>query len=67
MLLYRRRPQIVKTEASVSEAKLRQLNLLDSGAKNSIPPQVEAKVRELLVQLLIGVIAAQPGEVHEQN
>lgn len=67
MLLYRHRlHHILKTEASVTEARLRQLSLLEEEVKTQLPPEVEAKALELLMQLLIEVIPAlTAGEGHE--
>jgi hypothetical protein len=67
MLLYRhRRHHTLRREASVTEARLRQLSLLEEKVKTQLPPEVEAKALELLVQLLIEVIPAlQAGEDHE--
>lgn len=67
MLLYRHRHHhTLRTEARVTEARLRQLSLLESEAKTQLPLEVEVRTLELIVQLLIEVIPAlQAGEGHE--
>jgi hypothetical protein len=62
-LSYRRRYPRFETEATVNEAILRQRNLLNEGPDKPLPKDVEAKVFELLVQLLLAVApAAAKGE-----
>ena len=45
----------------VNEARLRQRNLLDEEPV-PLPKDIEAKVLELLVELLLGVVGASDGE-----
>lgn len=45
----------------VNEARLRQRNLLDE-EPTPLPKEVEAKVLELLVELLLGVLGASDGD-----
>jgi hypothetical protein len=47
--------------AMVNEARLRQRNLLDEEPV-PLPKDIEAKVLELLVELLLGVVGASDGE-----
>jgi len=61
-LPYRRRHPRLETEATVNEANLRQRNLLNEGPDKPLPKDVEAKVLELLVQLLLAVAPAAKGE-----
>ena len=61
-LSYRRRYPRFETEATVNEAILRQRNLLNEGPDKPLPKDVEAKVLELLVQLLLAVAPAAKGE-----
>ena len=46
----------------MNEANLRQRNLLNEGPDKPLPKDVEAKVLELLVQLLLAVAPAAKGE-----
>lgn len=61
-LPYRPRYPRLETEATVNEANLRQRNLLNEGPDKPLPKDVEAKVLELLVQLLLAVAPAAKGE-----
>jgi hypothetical protein len=61
-LPYRRRYPRLETEATVNEGNLRQRNLLNEGPDKPLPKDVEAKVLELLVQLLLAVAPAAKGE-----
>jgi hypothetical protein len=69
MLPYRHRPHhTLRTEAIMTKETLRQLSLLEGEVRTELPPEVEAKALELLVQLLIEVMPAlQTGAGHEQN
>ena len=68
MLLYRRGLPRLNAEATVNEAKLRQLSLLDEAPLEPLPKEVEEKAFELLVQLLIAVIPAiEGGRCDEQD
>jgi hypothetical protein len=67
MLPYRRRFPRLNAEATVIEAKLRQLSLLDEGPHEPLPKEVEAKAFELLVQLLIAVIPAIDGGSRDEQ
>jgi len=68
MLPYRRQVRTLKAEATVQEKRLRQLSLLERSSNTQIPKEIEAKVLELLVQMLILVIPAiERGAVDEQN
>jgi hypothetical protein len=68
MLPYRREFPRLNAEATVNEAKLRQLSLLDEGRYEPLPKEIEAKAFELLVQLLIAVMPAiDAGGCDEQD
>jgi hypothetical protein len=67
MLLYRRELPRLNAEATVNEAKLRQLSLLDEAPLEPLPKEVEEKAFELLVQLLIAAIPAIHGERHDEQ
>jgi hypothetical protein len=67
MLLYRREVLRLNAEATVNEAKLRQLSLLDEAPLEPLPEEIEEKAFELLVQLLIAVIPAINGERHDEQ
>jgi hypothetical protein len=67
MLLYRRELLRLNAEATVNEAKLRQLSLLDEAPLEPLPEEIEEKAFELLVQLVIAVIPAINGERHDEQ
>lgn len=49
-----------------NEAKLRQRSLLE-GDQGPLPKEVEAKVLELLVELLIGVLPVKTGDRSDEQ
>ena len=61
-LPYRHRYPRLKTEATVNQANPRQRTLLNEGPDKPLPKEVEAKVFELLVQLLLAVASVAKGE-----
>jgi hypothetical protein len=61
MLPYRREPHGLNAEATVNEAKLRQLSLLEERPCNPLTKEVEQKALELLVQLLLAVLPTLDG------
>jgi hypothetical protein len=67
MLLYRRELLRLNAEATVNEAKLRQLSLLDEAPLEPLPKEIEEKAFELLVQLLIAAIPAINGERRDEQ
>ena len=67
MLLYRRELPRLNAEATVNEAKLRQLSLLDEAPLEPLPKEIEEKALELLVQLLIAVIPTINGARHDEQ
>ena len=67
MVLYRRELLRLNAEATVNEAKLRQLSLLDEAPLEPLPKEIEEKAFELLVQLLIAVIPAINGASHDEQ
>ncbi len=60
-LPYRRKRTQLEVLAMINEARLRQRNLLDE-ERAPLPKEVEAKVLELLVELLLGVMGANDGD-----
>jgi hypothetical protein len=60
-LPYRRELLGLETEATVNEAKFRQRGLLEDGDSKPFPQEIETKVLELLVQMLVAVIPAIDG------
>ena len=67
MVLYRRELLRLNAEATMNEAKLRQLSLLDEAPLEPLPKEIEEKAFELLVQLLIAVIPAINGARHDEQ
>jgi len=66
-VLYRRELLRLNAEATMNEAKLRQLSLLDEAPLEPLPKEIEEKAFELLVQLLIAVIPAINGARHDEQ
>jgi len=60
-LPYRLRLPQPEALAMINEARLRQRNLLDEEAV-PLPKDIEVKVLELLVELLLGALAAIEGD-----
>lgn len=60
-LPYRVRLPQPEALAMINEARLRQRNLLDEEPV-PLPKDIEAKVLELLVELLLGALAARDGD-----
>lgn len=54
-------------EATVNEAKLRQRSLLEDADSKPLPKEIEAKVLELLVQLLVAAIPASNGGKRDEQ
>jgi len=50
----------------VNEAKLRQRSLLDGASDEQLSKEVEARVFELLVELLLAVVPANKGEQRDE-
>ena len=65
---YRRGLHQLNAEATVNEARLRQLSLLEERPSEPLPKEIEEKAFELLVQLLIAAIPAiEGGRCDEQD
>ena len=61
MLPYRLRQTQLEVPAMVDEARLRQRNLLDEDPA-PMPKDIEAKVLQLLIELLLSAVGARVGD-----